>query len=265
MFINALLPIVSIGALALAFGVLLSYSAKKFAVRDDPKVEQIKEILPGVNCGSCGYPGCAMFAQAVIKGEISYRGCPAAGAEAAKKIAAIVGVDAVVSNRRVAFIPCNGIDDNVTRNYVYDGPKSCVAASQLATGGNKSCRYSCIGLESCKNACPFDAIKIIDSIAEVDPVKCTACGKCVSACPKGIIQIVPERVKVRVLCHSKDPGRLVRKYCRAGCIGCKICVNACPQDAIILEDNVAKINYEKCNQCLACISKCPAKAIKQVS
>ncbi|MCL2708635.1 MAG: RnfABCDGE type electron transport complex subunit B [Defluviitaleaceae bacterium] len=264
MTVEIFLPIICVGALALVFGALLGFSAKKFEVKDDPKISRVKELLPGVNCGNCGFPGCAAFAKSVVAGAASYKDCPAAGVEATKAIADLIGADADAANRKVAFLPCNGVDDNVVRNYLYDGPKSCVAASQLATGGNKSCRYSCIGLASCQNACPFDAIKMVGSIAEIDRAKCTGCGKCVAVCPKDILKIVPDKAKVRVLCHSMDTGKLVRKNCRAGCIGCRICQNACPENAITLTNNLASIDYEKCTQCLACVSKCPAKAIKAV-
>jgi Na+-translocating ferredoxin:NAD+ oxidoreductase RNF subunit RnfB len=259
---SILFPVLSIAGLSLLFGALLGFSAKKFAVKVDPKVGKINEILPGVNCGGCGFPGCAVFAEAVAKEEASYSGCSAGGSTTADAIAKTMGIDPVASGKKVAFIKCNGIDDNVKRNYIYDGPKSCVAASQLATGGNKSCSYSCIGLASCKNACPFNAIQIIDSIARVDTKKCTACGKCVAVCPKKLIEIVPDKAKVRVLCHSMDRGRVVRANCRAGCIGCAICQKTCEASAITVKDNIAQIDYEKCTQCLKCVDKCPAKAIK---
>jgi len=258
---NILYPIFAIGGLSLVFGLLLGFSAKRFAVKIDPKVKQITDILPGVNCGGCGFPGCAVFAEAVAKEETSYKGCPAGGSVAALKIAETMGIEASAESKKTAFIKCHGIDSNVKRNYIYDGPKSCVAASQLAAGGNKSCAYSCIGLASCKNACPFNAIKIIDSIAEVDSKKCTACGKCVLICPKHLIEIVPERSKIRVLCNSRDPGRLVRRNCRAGCISCTLCQKACKEGAIIIENNIARVDYEKCTLCRACINVCPAKTI----
>jgi Na+-translocating ferredoxin:NAD+ oxidoreductase RNF subunit RnfB len=258
---NIIYPIIAIGGLSLIFGALLGFSAKKFAVNVDPKVKQIVNILPGVNCGGCGFPGCAGFAEAVAKETASYNGCPVGGASAASQIAKTLGIDAQDTGRKVAYIKCGGIDSNVKRNYIYDGPKSCVAASQLATGGNKACTYSCIGLASCKNACPFDAIKITDSIAEVDITKCTACGKCVAVCPKKLIEIVPEKNKVRVCCNSKDIGRVVRRNCRAGCIGCGICVKTCSFEAITIVDNIACVDYTKCTSCRACVNKCPSKAI----
>jgi Na+-translocating ferredoxin:NAD+ oxidoreductase RNF subunit RnfB len=258
---NIIRPIIAIGGLSLVFGALLGFSAKKFAVNVDPKVKQILNILPGVNCGGCGFAGCAVFAEAVAKETASYNGCPAGGASAAKQIAGALGIEAEVSTRKVAFIKCHGIDSNVKRNSIYDGPKSCVAASQLATGGNKSCSYSCIGLASCKNACPFGAIRITDSIAEVDIIKCTACGKCVSVCPKKLIEIVPEKNKVRIFCNSKDIGRVVRRNCRAGCIGCAICQKNCASGAITIVDNIACVDYTKCTSCMVCVNKCPTKAI----
>jgi len=261
---SILYPVLSIAGLSLLFGALLGFSAKKFAVKVNPRVEEINDVLPGVNCGGCGFPGCAVFAEAVAEDKASYKGCPAGGASTAAQIAKTMGIESVSSNRKTAFIKCNGMDDNVKRNYIYDGPVNCVAASQLATGGNKSCRYSCIGLASCKNACPFDAIQIIDSIARVDAKKCTACGRCIPACPKKLIEMVPESAKIRVVCNSRDKSRLVRTNCRAGCIGCTLCAKACDVGAITVTDNIAHIDYTLCTSCLKCVDKCPAKVIKVV-
>lgn len=259
---SILYPVICVGALALVFGAILGLSAKKFAVETNPKVDRIINVLPGANCGGCGYAGCAVFAENVVKGEANYRGCPPGGASAAEEIAKFMGVDGTPVSRKAAFIKCNGSNDNIKRNYIYDGPKSCVSASQLATGGNKTCRYSCIGLASCKNACPFGAIKIVDSIAVVIREKCSACGKCVSVCPKNLIEIIPDRNIVRVLCNSRDKAKFVRESCRAGCFGCSVCQKVCKEGAITVEDNIAHINYEKCTLCMECVNKCPAKAIK---
>jgi Na+-translocating ferredoxin:NAD+ oxidoreductase RNF subunit RnfB len=262
--IPIIIPIISVGGLALLFGIVLGFSAKKFAVESDPKVDRIINILPGANCGGCGFPGCSVFAERVVTGEASYSGCSPGGQSAATKIANELGINAAPVNRKAAFIKCNGSDDNIRRNYKYDGPKSCVSASQLATGGNKTCAYSCIGLESCKNACQFGAIKMVDSIAVVIKEKCTACGKCVKVCPKHLIEIVPDRSAVRVVCNSRDKAKAVRDSCRAGCIGCTLCQKTCKFGAITVVDNIAHIDYEKCTQCMECVNKCPSKAIKVI-
>ena len=262
--LNILYPILAVGALALIFGGVLGFSSKKYAVETDPKVEKILNVLPGANCGGCGFPGCAVFAQSVADNEASYNGCPAAGTEAISEIAKLMGIDVTRENRKTAYVKCGGTNDNIKRNYIYDGPQSCVAASQLATGGNKSCEYSCIGLASCKHVCPFDAVKMVDNVAVINSAKCTACGKCVSACPKHLIEIVPEKNKVRVMCNSRDKGKLVRENCRAGCYGCKMCQKACKEGAISVIDNIAHIDYDKCTLCMDCVGKCPAKVIKRV-
>jgi len=262
MFESILFPILCVGGLALVFGTILGFSAKKFAVENNPAVDRIINVLPGVNCGGCGYPGCTVFAERVVQGEADYRGCPPGGSSLAVEIANQMGIDATPTNRKIAFIKCNGTNDNIKRNYIYDGPKSCLSASQLATGGNKTCTYSCIGLESCKNACPFNAIKMVDSIAVVIREKCTACGKCIKACPKDLIEIVPDISKVRVLCNSRDKARMVKESCRAGCFGCTLCIKACKEGAITVADNIAVIDYEKCTLCGDCVDKCPARAIK---
>jgi len=262
MFENILYPILSIGGLSLVFGALLGFAAKKFYVEVDPNIEKISSILPGVNCGGCGFAGCAVFAEAVANNKADYKGCPAGGSAIAEKIAETLGIDAAPSSRKIAFIMCSGKDDNVKRNYVYDGPRSCVVAAQMAGCGDKACSYGCIGLASCKNTCPFDAIKIIDGIAETDRKKCTACGKCVAVCPKKLIEIVPDASKVRVLCNARDKGKTVRENCRAGCIACGICQKVCQAGAITVADNIARIDYGKCNSCMECVNKCPTKAIK---
>ena len=262
MFENILYPVLSIGALAIIFGAILGFSAKKFAVKVDPRVEQVINALPGANCGGCGYPGCAVFAERVVSGEAAYNSCPVAGAEGTAEIANLLGLEISASNRKSAYVKCGGTDDNIKRNYFYDGPKSCVAASQLAAGGNKSCAYACIGLASCKNVCPFGAIKMVNSVAVIDRGKCTSCGKCVPVCPKSLIEIAPDKAKVRVICNSKDKGKIVKENCRAGCIGCRICEKQCEFDAIVMEDNLAHVDYDKCVMCMKCVDKCPTKVIK---
>jgi Na+-translocating ferredoxin:NAD+ oxidoreductase RNF subunit RnfB len=264
MYLDILLPALSIAALALILGGLLGFSGKKFHVEVDPTVEKIQSVLPGVNCGGCGFAGCSLFAESVTTGKAAYNDCPVADDDAAAEIAGIMGIDPTVANRKVAFVKCNGAHENVKRNYIYSGPKSCIAASLLAGGGNKSCTYSCVGLESCKHACMFDAVVMFEDIAYINSEKCVGCGKCVDVCPKNLIEMVYDKSKVRVMCNSKDKGKLVRENCRAGCIGCSLCKKNCPEDAITIEDNIAVVDYEKCTSCMACINKCPTKSIQYI-
>jgi len=260
-FESILYPILSVGGLALLLGAVLGFSARKFAVETDPNVDKIFGALPGVNCGGCGFPGCAIFAERVAMGSANYNGCPPGGTAAAKEIAGVLGLDVAEANRKAAFVKCGGTNRNIKINYIYDGPKSCVAASQLATGGNKSCPYSCIGLESCRHACPFRAIKTVDGVSEIISEKCTACGICIDICPKNLIELAPDKAKVRVACNSRENGKTVRENCRAGCIGCGLCKKNCPEDAITVENNLARIDYEKCTLCMTCVQKCPPKTI----
>lgn len=258
---NILLPIVSLGGMSLLFGAGLAFASKKFAVEVDQREIDIREILPGANCGACGYPGCDGYAAAVAAGQAPATDCPVGGTKVAEGICSIMGLDADTVERRVARVLCAGDCDNAPNKYQYDGIEDCVAASMLADGPKK-CSYGCLGLGTCVRACPFDAIHIDEKgIAVVDRDKCTGCEKCVVACPKGIIEMIPDSSKVQVACMSKDRARDVRSACKVGCIACKICEKACEFDAIKVENNIARIDYEKCTNCMVCAEKCPTKAI----
>ena len=132
----------------------------------------------------------------------------------------------------------------------------------MVADGQKACKASCIGLGTCERACPFDAIHVNDKgLAVVDRDKCTACNICVTECPKNVIELIPMSSQVQIACNSNDKGRVVKSNCTIGCIGCQICVKACPFDAIGFEDNLAKIDYDKCTNCGVCVEKCPTKSI----
>jgi electron transport complex protein RnfB len=256
-----LMPVISLGGMGLLFGIGLAYASQKFGVQTDSKAEAIREVLPGANCGACGYPGCDGFAAAVAEGTAPPNGCTAGGAAVAKNIGKILGIEVATEQRKIARILCQGDCDNAIDKYHYDGIQDCAAAT-LISGGPKGCEFGCMGLGSCVRACPFDAIHINDKgIAQIDEDKCTGCGKCVAACPKSIIELIPESSQVRVLCMSKDKGKDVKSVCKTGCIGCKICEKVCNFDAIHVEDNLAKIDYSKCVNCMVCAEKCPTKAI----
>lgn len=263
-FNTIIYPTLSLGCLGIIFGVLLGYASKKFAVEVDPKVPLVRDALPGANCGGCGYAGCDALAKAIVEGDAKPNGCPVGGAACAQAIAEIMGITVDVGEKKTAFVMCNGTCDKSKNKYEYYGITDCRDAALIPGGGSKGCSFGCLGLGSCVKACAFDAIHVVNGVAIVDEEKCTSCGMCAAACPKQLIEMVPESKKVRVMCKSFDNGKDVRANCSVGCIGCKMCERACEFDAVHVNNNLAKIDYEKCTQCNACAQKCPTKAIKGV-
>lgn len=263
MDINSIVfPIVSLGGLGLVLGAGLGYASKKFKVEVDERVPLIKDSLPGANCGGCGFAGCEAFAQAVVDGNAPANGCVVGGAGTAEKVASIMGVDAGVAEPIKAFVKCAGTCDTTKKSGEYYGFKDCNEASVIPGGGDKACSYGCLGLGSCTKVCQFDAIHIVDGIALVDEEKCTACGACVKACPKNIIEIKPESEIIRVQCSSKDKLKAVKDTCSVGCIGCSVCARVCPTGAIVMDGNIPIVDKDKCNLCMLCVEKCPSKIIK---
>ena len=255
-----LLPVLIFIGLGLLMGALLALASKLFAVKKDEKAEAIKECLPGANCGGCGYSGCDAYAAAVSAGDAPVNKCSVGGAEAASKIAQIMGVDAGEQVRMRAQVMCSGTGEYAKKKYISEGMDDCVAASKIG-GGDKMCKNGCIGLGTCVRACPFDAIVVEDGVAAVDYSKCKGCGICVSACPKGIIKLIPFDAKHWVGCMSVDDGKNTRKVCDVGCISCKICQKNCPAGAINVDNFVASIDYDKCTGCDICTDKCPRHII----
>lgn len=255
-----LLPVLIFIGLGLLMGALLALASKLFAVKKDEKAEAIKECLPGANCGGCGYSGCDAYAAAVSAGDAPVNKCSVGGAEAASKIAQIMGVDAGAQVRMRAQVMCSGTGEYAKKKYIYEGIDDCVAASKIG-GGDKMCKNGCIGLGTCVRACPFDAIVVEDGVAAVDYSKCKGCGICVSACPKGIIKLIPFDAKHWVGCMSVDDGKNTRKVCDVGCISCKLCQKNCPAGAINVDNFVASIDYDKCTGCDICTDKCPRRII----
>jgi Na+-translocating ferredoxin:NAD+ oxidoreductase subunit B len=255
------IPIITMAALGLLFSIGLVLAYKKLKVEEDPKVIEVAEILPQANCGGCGYSGCRAFAEAVVRGEADVSGCPVGGEEVAEKIAEILGVNAGEMIKKVARIHCRGTHAAALNRGEYLGINTCYSANLI--GGNKQCSYGCLGYGDCVAACPFDAIYMgEEGLPIVREDKCTACGKCVDACPRNIIDLCPIDQNIIVFCRSLDRGPAAKKACKNACIACGICVRACPE-AIILDKNLAVItDYKKIDpEKIPAIEKCPTDAI----
>lgn len=257
---SVLWPLVALGGLGLFFGLVLAFASKKFAVETDPRVEAVREALPGANCGACGFPGCDGMASAIVEGSAPVNGCPVAGPNGAARIAGIMGTEAGAVEERAVQVLCQGTEGNTQAKYDYDGLQDCAAAA-LYADGQKSCRFACLGFGNCVKVCQFGAIRLEGGIARIDMQKCRACEKCVKACPKGCIRMFPKSAHVVVGCRNQDKGKDVRSVCLHGCIACRKCEKVCPARAISFADNLPIIDYDKCTSCGACIDGCPTKTL----
>jgi electron transport complex protein RnfB len=253
--------ILSLGCIGLVAAVALGFAAKKFAVEVDPRELAALEVLPGANCGACGFPGCAGYAKAVIEGKVDLNQCPPGGADVVAKLANILGVDAAAAEPEIAVVVCQGDNRKAQLKYQYLGLEDCQAAQKIADGP-KACPGGCLGLASCQRVCPFDAIEITDDgLAVISREKCTGCRKCIAVCPRNVIRMTPYESTTHVLCNSNDKGALVRKYCQVGCIGCHICKKTVP-DAYVIEKFLATVVYGQDAVAGEAIAKCPTKCIR---
>lgn len=254
-------PVAALGGLGLVLGLGLAVASKLLVVNIDPNIEKIRELLPGANCGGCGFPGCDGFAKALASSEAEISSCCPLSSENFKAIAQILGVDSKPGEKMVARILCRGCADNCTSQYDYFGVSDCRAAAMLA-GGPSACEYGCVGLLSCADACTFNAIyKDEKGIVQVNEDKCTGCNQCVEVCPKNSIVLMPKSSGVYVSCHTANKGKAVATVCKAGCIGCSLCAKKCPEGAITMVNNLPVIDYDKCTGCGICAEVCPKDTI----
>ena len=265
-----LYSVISLGVIAACASMILFFIAKKFKVVEDHRIDKIADMLPGANCGGCGYPGCRGLAEALVKaadnGSIEGLSCPPAGSMV--EIGKALGLEVAVSDPTVAVVKCGGTNALAPRKTDYDGPSKC-SISHALFSGEKGCAYGCLGLGDCVVSCAFDAIYIDKEtlLPVVIDEKCVSCGACVKACPRNIIEIRPvgrKNRRVWINCNSNDKGAVAMKVCKAACIGCGKCVKECPEkiQAITLDNFLAYIDPEKCIACGKCIPVCPTKAIK---
>lgn len=268
-----LIAVIVLGGIALVSAVVLYVCSKKFAVHEDPRLAQVAEILPGANCGGCGYPGCSGMAAALVKGADagSLEGlyCPVGGAGVMGQVADLLGMTVANTEPKVAVVRCNGTCEMRPRIAEYNGLRTCTAMNSCSAG-ETACGYGCLGCGDCVKACAFGAITMNPEtgLPEVDEEKCAGCGACAKACPRHVIELRKKGLKGRrvyVRCVNKDKGAAAMKACKAACIGCGKCEKECKFDAITIENNLSYIDPDKCRMCRKCVEACPTHAIVAVN
>ncbi len=270
MLLTAILTMVGLGVF---FAVVLALANQRLKVEEDPRIEELAEKLPGLNCGACGFPSCHEFAKGIVEGneQAVNTTCHVAGPDVIALVSKIAGVQAE-AKKSVAVVFCGARDGDKTRRADYKGIKTCLSAD-IIFGGGMNCSYGCLGFGDCMRVCPFDAIKMVDGLPRIDVDKCVACGKCIAACPRGIIELMPKTSGDFVVpaCRSKDPGGFVRKICRVGCIACKICERL-SGGVFVIEDNLARVRKDRMAtddgrsiRWDEIIKKCPTKTIVRIT
>jgi electron transport complex protein RnfB len=262
--------IITLSTTGVIAAVILYIVAQRFKVFEDPRIDHVEDALPAANCGGCGFPGCRNFAEACVKSD-NLKGlfCPVGGNDTMASVASLLGMEAEEQDPTVAVVRCAGSYDKRPRINFYDGPASCAIISSLY-GGNTGCIYGCFGLGDCVRVCEFDAIHMNPEtgLPVVTDEKCTACGACVKACPKHIIELrkkIKRDKKIFVCCINEDKGSVAGKNCQVACIGCNKCVKVCPYEAITLENWLAYIDSYKCRLCRKCVEVCPTNAILEIN
>ncbi len=256
--IIAALVVVGIGIVC---AVALVVASKFFAVEENETVQQIRDCLPGANCGACGYAGCDGYAKALAEEQGIKTNLCIPGADAvSRQISEILGVEFEDVVEQVAVIHCYGDCKHTSKKMDYVGIQSCEAAKMLYNG-NGNCVYGCLGMGDCVKVCPQEAICLENGIAHIDTRKCIGCGICAKECPRGLITIMPDVEKVLVTCNNQEKGAVAHRKCSNACIGCKKCEKNCPSDAIKVVNNLAQIDYDKCTKCELCAENCPVGCI----
>jgi Na+-translocating ferredoxin:NAD+ oxidoreductase RNF subunit RnfB len=259
-----------ITVLGVLLALVLFLVAKKFKVEEDPRIDEVEKLMPGANCGGCGFAGCRAFAEAAVKADdLDDVFCPVGGNDVMAKVASLLGFEVKDKAPEVAVVRCNGTCEARPRVNEYDGFATCAVKASLYAG-DTGCLYGCLGCGDCVTACQFGALSMdpATGLPVVDEQKCTACGACVKACPKHVIELYPKGMRGMreyVCCVNTDKGPVAKKACANACIGCGLCAKTCQHGAITVEVNLARIHPDKCKLCRECEAVCPTGAIHGVN
>jgi len=267
---SILFAVIALSAIGALSAIILYFVAQKFKVIEDPNIDLVAEVLPGANCGGCGFAGCRAFAEKIVKaGDLSGLNCPVGGNNVMTEVAKIMGLQAEEKEPMIAVLRCNGSRENAPIKIKYDGPATCAFSHNLYSG-ESGCPFGCLGLGDCVVSCNFDALYLDEKtgLPVVVADKCVACDACVKACPRHIFELRFKGKKDRrifVCCINEEKGAPAKKNCAVACIGCGKCVKACAYDAIELKNNLAYIDFEKCKLCRKCVEECPTNAIHELN
>ena len=255
-----------LGGVGLVFGVFIAFANKRLWVWEDPRIDVVAQMLPNANCGACGLPGCRAFAEQAVAGAVAPAQCTVSGEAAREQIAQYLGVDAGSAVKNVARLLCAGGSDVAGYQAEYRGLPTCAAAAAVA-GGGKGCAWGCLGLADCARACDFDAIHMSETgLPVVDVDKCTACGDCVTACPKSLFELRPLDAKLLVQCRNLIAGDDALAQCRVACTACGKCVQDAVEGLISVSSGVAVINYDEIVRAEPrAVERCPTGAIVWLS
>jgi RnfABCDGE-type electron transport complex B subunit len=258
---NILTALFLTGGLTSLLATLLVVANRWLHVAEDPRLDRVADMLPGTNCGGCGYPGCRPFAEALLAGEVLPGKCTVSTPEEQTGIANFLGVDVGSQAKYVARLACAG-GSNVSRNHAhYEGLQSCAAAA-LVAGGGKGCFWGCLGIGDCQVACTFDAIHMNEHrLPVVDEARCTACGDCVTACPKDLFSLQLQTSRLWVACRSQEAGDGILEDCQVACTACGRCAMDAPE-WVRMEGNLPVVDYSRGLQgAEKAIERCPTGSI----